>query len=103
MAKKRSPLLLQLLARMGELTFKEEWIPCKKGEEAYGCWEPEGGIIRVNVIPHVVDTVLHELLHATRPQYSERAVRSIVGKLLKGMPEEEMRTIYAEYKRRLEE
>ena len=100
--RKRSPLLLKLMSRMGDLDFREAWIPRSQGCDVYGLWEPEGRVT-INPQPHIVDTILHELLHELNPNYSERAVRSIVGKLLKGMTEEEMQAIYTEYKRRLEE
>ena len=90
------------MARMGDVQFKEGWIPRTKGCDTYGCWQPDGQVL-INVIPHAVDTILHELLHEARPQYSERAVRSIVGKLLKKMTEEEMQTIYAEYRRKVDQ
>ena len=54
-------------------------------------------------MPHVVDSVIHELLHATYPLYSERAVRSMTGKLMKQLSDEELQAIYSEYRRKVDE
>ena len=102
MSKKRSPLLLKLMARMGELEFKEAWIPRSQGCDIYGLWEPDG-TITINPLPDTVNTVLHELLHELKPQYKERTIRQVVGKIMKQMSEEEVQAVYTEYKRRLEE
>jgi hypothetical protein len=99
---KRSPLLLKLMARMAEVEFREEYIPqAKDGCDIYGLWD-SSGVITINPIPHVVTTVVHELLHEAKPDYSERAVRSMVGKLMKQLTEEEMITIYEEYRRQVD-
>lgn len=94
----RSPLLLKLLARMGEIEFKEGWLPAEGRLNVYGQWEPTG-IITINPMPHVVDTILHELIHEAEPRWSERAVSSMTGKLMKQLSEDEIQMIYSEYRR----
>jgi len=101
MAVKRSPLLLKLMARAGELDFEECWIPSVNGCKTLADWSDKGRI-RVNPMPHVVDSVIHELLHEACPTYSERAVRSMTGKLMKQLSDEEIQAIYAEFRRRVD-
>jgi hypothetical protein len=48
----------------------------------------------------VVGTILHELTHEHCQSYSERAVDSVCGKLLKQMSPENMQAIYEEYAKR---
>lgn len=98
----RTPLLIRLMSRLGEVEVKEEYIPREKGCDIHGMWEPDG-IIKINPVPHIVDTILHELVHELHPTYSEQAVRSIVGKLTKHMTEAETLAVYEAYKRKLEE
>lgn len=105
MAKKKvgnqSPLLLKVMARFGEVTFKEQFIPGPDSKHyTYGLWE-EGDTITINPIPSTVDTVVHEILHAIYPTYSERTILSLTRKLMRQLSDEQLQTIYAEYKSRL--
>lgn len=103
MPQKRSPLLLKLLTRLGEVTVKEAYLARPHGcGDVYGYWDPDG-TITINPVPHIVNSLLHELLHEACPSYSERAVCSITGKLMKRLTEEELQAIYAEYVRKRDE
>lgn len=95
----RSPLLLRVMARIGDASFKEEYIPRESGRDIYGL--QLGNEITVNPLPHVVDTVIHEILHALFPAYSEQAIRSLTGKLCKRLSNDEIQTIYEEYRKRV--
>ena len=99
----RSPLLLRLMARLGELEFEEGWIPPEKGEHGhiYGLWLAEGKIL-INPIPHVVDTILHELCHELKPNMSELGIRSLTGRLFKQLSDQELQTVYWEYRRKVD-
>ena len=97
----RNGLLLQVMARLGELSFAEQYLPMHKGYYTEGMWH-EGGKIIVNPMPHVVDTVIHECLHEMFPQYSERAICSLTGKLMKRLSEDELQAIYAAYRRKID-
>jgi len=44
---------------------------------------------------------VHECLHELYPDYPERAIRSLTGKLMKRLSEDELQTIYAEYRRKI--
>lgn len=98
---KHSPLIFKLLARFREVDFKEQYIPNREGHEILG--EYDGECITINPVPHIVDTLIHELLHLVHPTYSEQAIRSLTGKVMKQLTEAELLAIYHEYKRKLEE
>ena len=102
MAGKRNPLLLKLMARLGELTFEEKYIPDSGGHPVYAEWFPEGKIV-VNPVRHIVDSVIHEGLHEMYPKYSERAILSLTGKLMKQLTEEDLLAVYESYRRKLDE
>ena len=97
----RKGLLLQVMSRLGELDFEEKYLPMEKGCYTEGMWHSTGLIV-VNPIPHIVDTVLHECLHELYPKYSERAIRSLTGKLMKQLSEDELQAIYAAYRRKID-
>jgi hypothetical protein len=88
------------MARMGEVDFEEAYIPREKGVDIYGYWLPEGKII-INPIPHTVDTILHELVHEHHQDFSDHAVRSVVGRLMGQMSEDELQGVYEEFIKRL--
>lgn len=97
----RKGLLLQVMARLGELQFEEHYLPMYKNCYTEGMWH-QGGRIIVNPMPHVVDTVIHECLHEMFPKYSERAICSLTGKLMKQLSEDELQAIYAAYRRKID-
>ncbi len=98
---KRSPILLSLMTRLGELDFEECWLPSEQHRYILGYWHPEGRI-QVNPMPHVVETIIHELCHETYPTYSERAIASLTGKLFKQLTDAEVQAIYAAYRRNVD-
>jgi len=100
-------LILRIMARLGELTFEERFLPTE-GQDAkgrrgyvYGQTEYDGRII-VNPIPHIVDTVIHECLHELSPNYAESAIKSLTVKLMRQLTDTNLQTIYAEYKRKVD-
>lgn len=100
MAKKRSTTLLRIMARLGELKFKEEYLPETKGMYTAGMWSSEG-VITVNPMPHVVDTIIHECLHELDPTATEKQIQRKTKRIRLQLSEEEIQTIYAEYKRKI--
>lgn len=64
----------------------------------YGMCEDES----ITIAPHhhVVDTVIHELLHRIYPERSERSVRRTTTMLRKTLTDEEVQWFYDEYQRR---
>lgn len=101
--KKHAALLLTLLARFREVQFREHYLSDEKGARIVGQCDYEKGIITVNPVDHVVDTLIHELIHLVHPEYSERAVASMTGKVMKELTERELLAIYREYRLKVEE
>lgn len=99
--KGQSPLLLRVMARFGEVEFKEGWLDRgSNGRHTAGLWESDG-TITVNPIPETVDTVIHEILHDLFPNHSERAILSLTTKLRRQLSDEQLQTIYDEYRKRV--
>ena len=90
------------MARLGELEFQETFLPREQGCPIYGRTDYDGTIY-VNPIPHIVDTVIHEVLHEFFPAYQEHAILSLTGKLMRQLADEDLKAIYAEYRRKLGE
>ncbi len=101
--KKHSSLVMTLLARFREVDFREEYIPNREGNSILGEINYDEGHITVNPVEHIVDTLIHELIHMVYPSYSERAVCSLTGKVMKELTEDELQTIYREYRRKVED
>lgn len=100
-APKPQKLLLEVMAKLGEVRVKERFIPGDvKGEIVYGQCHPNG-VIEINPVPALVDTVIHECLHALHPEWTESSVKRMTTRLFHRLTEEEMQTIYKVYKRRL--
>lgn len=99
--KGQSPLLLRVMARFGEVEFVEGWLDRgQSGRHTLGLWQSDG-TVTINPIPEMVDTIIHEIIHDLFPDYSERAVCSLTGKLRRQLSDEQMQTLYEEYKRRV--
>jgi len=99
-ARKPQKLLLEILAKLGEVRVKERFIPGDAaGEIVYGQYLSDG-IVEINPVPAVVDTVIHECLHALRPEWGETTVKRFTSRVFHRLTEEEMRVIYGIYLRR---
>lgn len=104
-AKRRHPpkpqvLLLELLATLGRVRVRERFIKGEtEGEIVYG--QQLGDLIEINPVPGAVETVIHECLHALKPEWSERTVRQQTSRLFNRLSEAEMRAIYRIYRERL--
>lgn len=100
-APKPQKLLLQVMAKLGEVRVKERFIRGDvKGEIVYGQYFSDG-VVEINPVPAVVDTVIHECLHALHPEWSETTVRRFAARLFHRLTEDEMKTIYQVYQRRV--
>lgn len=98
---KHTPVLLRLMSLLGETGVSEEYVNKEGKQDIYGYLAPNGAIV-VNPVPHVVDTLLHELIHKLHPDYSEHAVRSLVGKIMKQATDEDLCAIYDMYKKKVD-
>lgn len=100
-------LLVEVLTAFNELKLKEAWLegepPSKKHPD--GTWqygEQCGDLITVNPIPHVVDTLIHEILHHLYPSWTESQVKRQTTMLLRQLSNSEVRQIYQEFQDRKE-
>lgn len=101
--KKHSALVMTLLARFREVDFREQYIPNRDGDRILGEIDYDAATITINPVEHIVDSLIHELIHMVYPRYSERAVCSLTGKVMKELTEDELQTIYREYRRKIED
>ena len=102
MAKKsHTPVLIKVMSLLGETNISEQYITKDPGGvDVYGTWNEDTNTLIINPVPHIVDTLIHELLHKLHPEYSEQAVRSQTGKLMKQLTDAELQAIYDMYLKR---
>lgn len=100
-------LLIQVLARLGQADIREEFIAAGDPKAVvHGEWSKTGSRkarIRVNPAHHVVDTVIHELLHDLYPSWSENYVRNRTSFITNRLTERQVEAIYNAYKARVKE
>lgn len=89
------------MTRLGELNFEEKMLPTENGRYVFGCTNYDG-TIHINPVPHIVDTIIHECLHEQFPNYSEHAICSLTGKLMRQLGDKDLQAIYAEYRRKVD-
>lgn len=89
--------LTEVLCAFGETPIYEGYI---RDAECFvdGCFEGERVV--VNPIPSTVDTILHELIHRLRPEWSERVVVARARKFLQQMSDDDIQRVYYAYQRR---
>jgi hypothetical protein len=86
------PLLLELVAAIG--AGRIEFGPLHSDTDLlHGLCE--GSRVYVDQTVSTVDTLLHELAHRMRPEWSERTVRARTAKLMGQLTRAEMDRIYA--------
>lgn len=88
----RDPLLLELVAAIGAGNIAIGPIH-DDGELVHGVCE--GASVVINPAVSVVDTCLHECLHRIRPEFSERAVRAKVTRLMRALTLAEIDRLYS--------
>lgn len=92
-------LLLKLMARLGEVECRATYLPKEGPANVFGYTYSDGSIA-VNVVPSVVDTLIHELLHSLHPEYSEATVLRLTKRLMHELTDDEIHAFYAAYERR---
>lgn len=55
------------------------------------------GVVTVNPIPDILDTLIHELLHRRYPEWTERTVKRETTKLIRKLTPEAQRALYDHY------
>lgn len=103
----KTDLMVKAIARLGQVDIVEAFIEPGRGEGAvHGLWEPETNTrrprITINPSHHIVDTLIHEALHELHPHWSERYVRVQTKRIMKAMTDDQVWTLYAEYRRRIQ-
>ena len=94
---KNKALFFRLVAELGAAPITEAFIKSKTETIDGLC---EGGSITIAPHNHIVDTVIHELLHRVFPMRSERSIRRTTSLLLKQLTDDEVQYFYDEYQRR---
>jgi hypothetical protein len=98
---KRNPLLVDILAALGDVQITQKYIIDRSRKKNYFLHgtQQEKHIV-INEAPAVVSTLLHELCHYVRPQWKERTVRRFTTILLRQMSHSEIKAIYSQYQKR---
>jgi len=94
----RDPLLVEVLAYLGAGTFEARPLIDEDHPNlmrVYGLCEP--GVITINEGEHVVETLLHEILHAVRPHWTERGVSRRTTQLYRQLEPAEVQRIHDVY------
>jgi hypothetical protein len=98
---KRSPLLVDVLAALGDVQITQKYLidpSRKKNYFLHGT--QQGAEITINEAPSIVSTLIHELCHYVRPDWSERTVRRQTTMLLRQMGHDEVKAIHKQYRER---
>jgi hypothetical protein len=94
-------LLLKLMAQLGQVKVREVYLPKEDAAVVYGYTYADRSIA-VNFVASVVDTLVHELLHSTYPDYSEATVRRLTRRLMHEMTDQEIMAFYDAYRARVD-
>jgi hypothetical protein len=90
--------MVELMSALGDVSLVEGYLINKGApNKTWLSGTQQEGVITVNPAPHVVDTLLHELLHQIRPSWSETSVRRRTSQLMKQMSHQECQAIYAQW------
>lgn len=100
----RDPLVLEIVAWVAaEGRLSEGWRP--DPDDPRRLWLQglaSGSTVHINPVPDTLDTVIHEVLHVIRPQWTERGVRRRTSQILKSLTDGEVQTLWAIYQDRLQ-
>jgi hypothetical protein len=97
--KGRDPILVAVLAEVGAGGITEGWISHKTHYIKGMCQFP-GGSITINPAYDVVETLIHEIVHRIRPQWTERYVRRTTTVLMRQLSDQEIVAVHEQYQRR---
>lgn len=91
-------LLVEVLTELGAGHVYERFISDTK---CFVHGETTGRRITINPAIAIVDTCLHEALHAVRPNWSENYVRNRTSWLMRRMSDEQIQALYETYQRKV--
>jgi hypothetical protein len=97
--KGRDPLLVDVMAEVGAGNITEGWIS-HKTHYIKGMCELPSGTITINPAYDKVETLIHEIVHRLRPEWTERYVRRTTTILLRQLSDLEIVALYAQYEKR---
>ena len=103
MAKAREDkLMVEILTSLGgDLELREDYlIDSSRPKKGWLHGQYADGVVTINPAPFVVDTLIHEVLHHLRPEWSETTVRRRTTQLLRKMSHEEALAIYRQWLQR---
>jgi hypothetical protein len=90
--------MVEVLSALGDLYLVERYLVDKtKPVKNWQHGEYSDGTVTINPAPHIVDTLVHEVLHHIRPDWSETVVRARTTQLLRKMSHEEAQAIYQQW------
>lgn len=69
-----------------------------KRQRIYGLTESNHRIY-INTAPHVMDTLIHEILHRLKPRWGERRVLKTASRIIATMDDREVRRWHRQYQR----
>lgn len=106
MKRPRSPLLLDVVAWIaGRGRITEGWLSAGPSSKVwvYGLAMPreQPTHVMVNPVPSTLDTVIHEVLHALHPTWTERGVLRKTKALMRQMNDAEIQKLWEIYQDRL--
>lgn len=98
----RDPILVEVLAYLGAGRIEARQLLDEDAPEdvrIYGVCESgvSGRTVTIDEGEHIVETLLHEILHAVRPQWTEQGVRRRTTQLYRQLSQAERAAIYACY------
>jgi hypothetical protein len=90
------PLLLDVLTALGSASIESgRIVTSDEGVTVMGLCE--GQAITINEAALVLPIVVHELVHAVRPQATEHAVCCLTARVLRGMSDADVEHVYRLY------
>lgn len=90
-------LLVRVLTAFNELKLREAYLEDGPQRWQHGMIDANRTQVTINPAPHVVDTLIHEILHAIEPDWSETTVRRMTTRLMRKLTHAEVKQIYEEY------
>lgn len=101
MSNDRSPLLIEVLAALGDVRLSERYLIDEDNKKTHFLHGIQNGEeIVINEAVAIVPTLIHELIHFVRPQWSETIVRRFTTRLVRQLSHSEVKAIYDQYRER---
>ena len=97
----RSPLLIEILAALGDVRISERYLIDEENKKTHFLHGTQSGEeIVINEAVAIVPTLIHELIHFVRPEWEEKTVRRFTTRLVRQLSHSEVKAIYEQYRER---